>query len=170
MRFQLLCFDCFEVLVVREVGEVVVIVLVVGLGEWLVVGVFKVFYQFDGQIFIEWVVDGLLDLGVVDIVVVVVFVDCMDEVRQIFGYRVMIVVGGLNCIDIVNLVLIVLFGIVELEFVFVYDVVWVLILLVLVVWVVEVLWDGYVVVVFVLLFFDIIKVVDVNGVVLGMLE
>lgn len=79
-------------------------------------------------------------------------------------------VGGLNCIDIVNLVLIVLFGIVELEFVFVYDVVWVLILLVLVVWVVEVLWDGYVVVVFVLLFFDIIKVVDVNGVVLGMLE
>lgn len=40
----MLCFDCFEVLVVREVGEVVVIVLVVGLGEWLVVGVFKVFY------------------------------------------------------------------------------------------------------------------------------
>lgn len=76
----------------------------------MAVGVPKAFYQLDGQTLIERAVDGLLDSGVVDTVVVAVPADRTDEARQILGHRAMIVAGGSNRTDTVNLALTVLSG------------------------------------------------------------
>ncbi|MFV3535837.1 2-C-methyl-D-erythritol 4-phosphate cytidylyltransferase [Mycobacterium tuberculosis] len=152
---------------VREAGEVVAIVPAAGSGERLAVGVPKAFYQLDGQTLIERAVDGLLDSGVVDTVVVVVPADRTDEARQILGHRAMIVAGGSNRTDTVNLALTVLSGTAEPEFVLVHDAARALTPPALVARVVEALRDGYAAVVPVLPLSDTIKAVDANGVVLG---
>lgn len=152
---------------VREAGEVVAIVPAAGSGERLAVGVPKAFYQLDGQTLIERAVDGLLDSGVVDTVVVAVPADRTDEARQILGHRAMIVAGGSNRTDTVNLALAVLSGTAEPEFVLVHDAARALTPPALVARVVEALRDGYAAVVPVLPLSDTIKAVDANGVVLG---
>ncbi|CKN28575.1 4-diphosphocytidyl-2C-methyl-D-erythritol synthase [Mycobacterium tuberculosis] len=152
---------------VREAGEVVAIVPAAGSGERLAVGVPKAFYQLDGQTLIERAVDGLLDSGVVDTVVVAVPADRTDEARQILGHRAMIVAGGSNRTDTVNLALTVLSGTAEPEFVLVHDAARALTPPALVARVVEALRDGYAAVVPVLPLSDTIKAVDANGVVLG---
>ncbi|WP_304485499.1 2-C-methyl-D-erythritol 4-phosphate cytidylyltransferase [Mycobacterium tuberculosis] len=152
---------------VREAGEVVAIVPAAGSGERLAVGLPKAFYQLDGQTLIERAVDGLLDSGVVDTVVVAVPADRTDEARQILGHRAMIVAGGSNRTDTVNLALTVLSGTAEPEFVLVHDAARALTPPALVARVVEALRDGYAAVVPVLPLSDTIKAVDANGVVLG---
>lgn len=133
----------------------------------MAVGVPKAFYQLDGQTLIERAVDGLLDSGVVDTVVVAVPADRTDEARQILGHRAMIVAGGSNRTDTVNLALTVLSGTAEPEFVLVHDAARALTPPALVARVVEALRDGYAAVVPVLPLSDTIKAVDANGVVLG---
>lgn len=146
---------------VREAGEVVAIVPAAGSGERLAVGVPKAFYQLDGQTLIERAVDGLLDSGVVDTVVVAVPADRTDEARQILGHRAMIVAGGSNRTDTVNLALTVLSGTAEPEFV--HDAARALTPPALVARVVEALRDGYAAVVPVLPLSDTIKAVVPTG-------
>lgn len=129
----------------------------------MAVGVPKAFYQLDGQTLIERAVDGLLDSGVVDTVVVAVPADRTDEARQILGHRAMIVAGGSNRTDTVNLALTVLSGTAEPEFVLVHDAARALTPPALVARVVEALRDGYAAVVPVLPLSDTIKAVDANG-------
>lgn len=93
--------------------------------------------------------------------------DRTDEARQILGHRAMIVAGGSNRTDTVNLALTVLSGTAEPEFVLVHDAARALTPPALVARVVEALRDGYAAVVPVLPLSDTIKAVDANGVVLG---
>ena len=56
-----------------------------GSGERLAAGVPKAFYQLDGRTLVERAVDGLLESGVVDRVVVAVPADRTDRAKLILG-------------------------------------------------------------------------------------
>ncbi|OSC40631.1 2-C-methyl-D-erythritol 4-phosphate cytidylyltransferase [Mycobacterium decipiens] len=152
---------------VREAGEVAAIVPAAGAGERLAAGVPKAFYHFEGCTLVERAVDGLLDSGVVDTVVVAVPTDRTDEAKLILGQKAMIVAGGSNRTETVNLALTALAGAAEPEFVLVHDAARALTPPAMVARVVDALRDGHIAVVPALPLSDTIKAVDANGVVLG---
>ena len=59
-------------------------------------GVPKAFYQLEGQTLVERAVDGLLDTGVVNTVVVAVPPGLNDEAKLILGDKATVVAGGAN--------------------------------------------------------------------------
>ena len=65
----------------------VAVVPAAGSGERLAAGVPKAFYQLDGRTLVERAVDGLLQSGVVDRVVVAVPADRTDRAKLILGPR-----------------------------------------------------------------------------------
>ncbi len=148
-------------------GTVVAIVPAAGSGERLAAGVPKAFYQLDGYTLVERAVEGLLDSGVVDTVVVAVPADRTDEAKLILGPKAMIVAGGPNRTDTVSLALAALPGTAEPEFVLVHDAARALTPPALIARVVDALRAGHVAVVPALPVSDTIKAVDANGVVLG---
>lgn len=148
-------------------GTVVAIVPAAGSGQRLAAGVPKAFYQLDGQSLVERAVDGLLESGVVDRVVVAVPPDRTDEAKLILGHKAMIVAGGANRTETVSLALSALLDIAKPEFVLVHDAARALTPPALVARVVSALRGGQVAVVPALPLADTIKAVDANGVVMG---
>ena len=124
----------------------VAVVPAAGSGERLAAGVPKAFFQLDGRTLVERAVDGLLQSGVVDRVVVAVPADRTDRAKLILGNSAIVVAGGANRGDSVARAL------TPPE---------------LVVRVVEALRAGHQAVVPVLPLSDTIKTVDANGAVLG---
>ena len=75
-------------------GTVVAVVPAAGSGERLAAGIPKAFYQLEGRTLVERAVDGLLDSGVVDDVVVAVPAELTDEAKLILGDKAAVVAGG----------------------------------------------------------------------------
>jgi 2-C-methyl-D-erythritol 4-phosphate cytidylyltransferase len=148
-------------------STVVAIVPAAGSGERLAVGVPKAFYQLDGYTLVERAVDGLLDSGVVDTVIVAVPADRTDEAKLILGHKAVIVAGGSNRTETVSLALAALPGPTAPEFVLVHDAARALTPPALIARVVGALRAGHSAVVPALRVSDTIKAVDSNGVVLG---
>ena len=80
----------------------VAVVPAAGSGERLAAGVPKAFYQLDGRTLVERAVDGLLESGVVDRVVVAVPADRTDRAKLILGGDATVVAGGANRGDSVS--------------------------------------------------------------------
>jgi 2-C-methyl-D-erythritol 4-phosphate cytidylyltransferase len=131
----------------------------------LAVGVPKAFYQLEGQTLVERAVDGLLDSGVVNTVVVAVPPGLTDEAKLILGDKATVVAGGANRAESVRLALAALSG--DPDFVLVHDAARALTSPALIVRVVDALRAGHGAVVPALPLSDTIKAVDANGVVLG---
>jgi 2-C-methyl-D-erythritol 4-phosphate cytidylyltransferase len=146
-------------------GTVVAVVPAAGSGERLAVGVPKAFYQLEGQTLVERAVDGLLDSGVVNTVVVAVPPGLADEAKLILGDKATVVAGGANRAESVSLALAALSG--NPDFVLVHDAARALTPPALIVRVVDALRAGHGAVVPALSLSDTIKAVDANGVVLG---
>jgi len=146
-------------------GTIVAIVPAAGSGERLAAGVPKAFYQLEGQTLVERAVAGLLESGVVDRVVVAVPADRIDEAKSVLGDRAIVVAGGADRTESVNLALAALAG--DPEFVLVHDAARALTPPALVARVVDALRAGNGAVVPALPLSDTIKAVDANGVVLG---
>ncbi len=146
-------------------GTVVAVVPAAGSGERLAVGVPKAFYQLEGQTLVERAVDGLLESGVVNTVVVAVPPGLADEAKLILGDKATVVAGGANRAESVSLALAALSG--NPDFVLVHDAARALTPPALVVRVVDALRAGHGAVVPALPLSDTIKAVDANGVVLG---
>ncbi|HVQ85929.1 MAG TPA: 2-C-methyl-D-erythritol 4-phosphate cytidylyltransferase [Mycobacterium sp.] len=146
-------------------GTIVAIVPAAGSGERLAAGVPKAFYQLEGQTLVERAVAGLLESGVVDRVVVAVPADRIDEAKCVLGDRAIVVAGGADRTESVNLALAALAG--DPEFVLVHDAARALTPPALVARVVDALRAGNGAVVPALPLSDTIKAVDANGVVLG---
>ena len=146
-------------------GTIVAIVPAAGSGERLAAGVPKAFYQLEGQTLVERAVAGLLESGVVDRVVVAVPADRIDEAKRVLGDRAIVVAGGADRTESVNLALAALAG--DPEFVLVHDAARALTPPALVARVVDALRAGNGAVVPALPLSDTIKAVDANGVVLG---
>jgi 2-C-methyl-D-erythritol 4-phosphate cytidylyltransferase len=136
-----------------------------GSGERLAAGVPKAFYQLEGKTLVERAVDGLLESGVVDTVVVAVPPGLADEAKLILGDRATVVAGGVNRAESVSLALAALSG--NPDFVLVHDAARALTPSALIVRVVDALRGGHDAVVPALPLSDTIKTVDANGVVLG---
>jgi len=146
-------------------GTIVAIVPAAGSGERLAAGVPKAFYQLEGQTLVERAVAGLLESGVVDRVVVAVPAERIDEAKRVLGDRAIVVAGGADRTESVNLALAALAG--DPEFVLVHDAARALTPPALVARVVDALRAGNGAVVPALPLSDTIKAVDANGVVLG---
>jgi 2-C-methyl-D-erythritol 4-phosphate cytidylyltransferase len=131
----------------------------------LAAGVPKAFYQLEGQTLVERAVDGLLDSGVVNTVVVAVPPGLTDQAKLILGDRATVVAGGANRAESVRLALVALSG--NPDFVLVHDAARALTSPALIVRVVDALRAGHGAVVPGLPLSDTIKAVDANGVVLG---
>ncbi|HWT49751.1 MAG TPA: 2-C-methyl-D-erythritol 4-phosphate cytidylyltransferase [Mycobacterium sp.] len=151
----------------RTSGTVVAVVPAAGSGERLGIGVPKAFYQLEGRTLVERAVEGLLDSGVVDTVVVAVPPGLTDEAKLILGERATVVAGGANRTESVNLALSALSGSQAPAFVLVHDAARALTPPGLIVRVVDALRAGHSAVVPALPLSDTIKAVDANGVVLG---
>lgn len=133
-------------------------------------GIPKAFYQLEGRTLVERAVEGLLDSGVVDSVVVAVPADLADEAKLILGSKATVVAGGADRTESVSLALAALAGAPGSqapEFVLVHDAARALTPPGLIVRVVNALRAGHAAVVPALPLHDTIKAVDANGVVLG---
>jgi 2-C-methyl-D-erythritol 4-phosphate cytidylyltransferase len=148
-------------------GTVVAVVPAAGSGERLAAGVPKAFYQLDGRTLVERAVEGLLDSGVVDAVVVAVPPGLTDEAKLILGDTATVVAGGANRNESVSLALAALSGSTAPAFVLVHDAARALTPPGLIARVVDALRAGHGAVVPALPLSDTIKAVDANGVVLG---
>jgi len=148
-------------------GSVVAVVPAAGSGERLAAGIPKAFYQLDGHTLVERAVQGLLDSGAVDTVVVAVPADLTDEAKLILGGKATIVAGGADRTESVSLALSALSATTVPEFVLVHDAARALTPPELIVRVVDALRAGHGAVVPALPLHDTIKAVDANGVVLG---
>jgi 2-C-methyl-D-erythritol 4-phosphate cytidylyltransferase len=153
--------------VVGATGSVVAVVPAAGSGDRLAAGVPKAFYQLDGRTLVERAVQGLLDSGAVDTVVVAVPADLTDEAKLILGDKATIVAGGADRTESVSLALSALSAATEPGFVLVHDAARALTPPQLIVRVVDALRAGHRAVVPALPLSDTIKAVDANGVVLG---
>jgi 2-C-methyl-D-erythritol 4-phosphate cytidylyltransferase len=156
--------------VVGETGTVAAVVPAAGSGERLAAGIPKAFYQLEGRTLVQRAVEGLLDSGVVDSVVVAVPADLTDEAKLILGGKATVVAGGANRTESVSLALAALAGAPGSqapEFVLVHDAARALTPPGLIVRVVNALRAGHAAVVPALPLHDTIKAVDANGVVLG---
>jgi 2-C-methyl-D-erythritol 4-phosphate cytidylyltransferase len=138
-----------------------------GSGERLAAGIPKAFYQLDGHTLVERAVQGLLDSGAVETVVVAVPADLTDEAKLILGDKATIVPGGADRTESVSLALSAVSAATEPEFVLVHDAARALTPPELIVRVVDALRAGHRAVVPALPLHDTIKAVDANGVVLG---
>ncbi len=145
----------------------VAVVPAAGSGERLAAGVPKAFYQLEGRTLVERAVDGLLESGVVDRVVVAVPADRTDRAKLILGSNATVVAGGANRGDSVSRALAAVTDGEEPDFVLVHDAARALTPPALVVRVVESLRAGHPAVIPVLPLSDTVKVVDANGAVLG---
>jgi 2-C-methyl-D-erythritol 4-phosphate cytidylyltransferase len=145
----------------------VAVVPAAGSGERLAAGVPKAFYELDGRTLVERAVDGLLQSGVVDRVVVAVPADRTDRAKLILGRDATVVAGGVNRGESVSLALAAVDDGARPDFVLVHDAARALTPPDLVVRVVEALRAGYPAVVPALPVSDTIKAVDANGAVLG---
>jgi 2-C-methyl-D-erythritol 4-phosphate cytidylyltransferase len=145
----------------------VAVVPAAGAGERLAAGVPKAFYQLDGRTLVERAVDGLLESGVVDRVVVAVPADRTDRAKLILGRGATVVAGGANRGDSVSRALAAVGDAEEPDFVLVHDAARALTPPELVVRVVEALRAGHSAVVPALAVSDTIKAIDANGAVLG---
>jgi 2-C-methyl-D-erythritol 4-phosphate cytidylyltransferase len=148
-------------------GAVAAVVPAAGLGERLAAGLPKAFYQLEGRTLVERAVEGLLDSGVVDAVVVAVPPGLTDEAKLILGDKATVVAGGANRTESVNMALSALSGAKAPDFVLVHDAARALTPSGLIVRVVDALRSGHGAVVPALPPSDTIKAVDANGVVLG---
>ena len=148
-------------------GGVVAVVPAAGSGERLAAGIPKAFYQLDGHTLVERAVQGLLDSGAVDTVVVAVPADLTDEAKLILGDKATILAGGADRTESVSLALSALSAAAVPEFVLVHDAARALTPPELIVRVVDALRAGHGAVVPALPLHDTIKAVDANGVVLG---
>jgi 2-C-methyl-D-erythritol 4-phosphate cytidylyltransferase len=146
-------------------GTVVAVVPAAGSGERLGAGIPKAFCEIDGRTLLDRAVDGLLESGVVDHVVVAVPAARLDEAKRALGERATVVAGGADRTTSVSLALAALAG--EPEFVLVHDAARALTPPALIVRVVDALRAGDNAVVPALPLHDTIKAVDANGVVLG---
>lgn len=147
-------------------GTVAAIVPAAGSGQRLAAGVPKAFRQLEGQSLVERAVQGLLDSGVVDTVVVAVPADRTDEAKLILGHKATVVAGGADRTESVSLALAALSESVAPQFVLVHDAARPL-TPALIARVVDALRAGHAAVVPGLPVSDTIKAVDANGVVLG---
>jgi 2-C-methyl-D-erythritol 4-phosphate cytidylyltransferase len=148
-------------------GGVVAVVPAAGSGERLAAGIPKAFYQLNGRTLVERAVQGLLDSGAVDTVVVAVPPDLTDEAKLILGDKATVVAGGADRTESVSLALSALSAATVPEFVLVHDAARALTPPELIVRVVDALRAGHGAVVPALPLHDTIKAVDANGVVLG---
>jgi 2-C-methyl-D-erythritol 4-phosphate cytidylyltransferase len=156
--------------VVGETGTVAAVVPAAGSGERLAAGIPKAFYQLEGRTLVQRAVEGLLDSGVVDSVVVAVPADLTDEAKLILGGKATVVAGGADRTESVSLALAALAGAPGSqapEFVLVHDAARALTPPGLIVRVVNALRAGHAAVVPALPLHDTIKAVDANGLVLG---
>jgi 2-C-methyl-D-erythritol 4-phosphate cytidylyltransferase len=145
----------------------VAVVPAAGAGERLAAGVPKAFYQLDGRTLVERAVDGLLESGVVDRVVVAVPADRTDRAKLILGRGATVVAGGTNRVESVSRALEAVADTEEPDFVLVHDAARALTPPELVVRVVEALRAGYPAVVPALPVSDTIKAVDAVGAVVA---
>ena len=145
----------------------VAVVPAAGSGERLAAGLPKAFYQLAGRTLVERAVDGLLESGVVDRVVVAVPADRTDRAKLILGHDATVVAGGANRGESVNRALAAVTNSGQPDFVLVHDAARALTPAELVVRVVEALRAGHPAVVPALAVSDTIKAVDPNGAVLG---
>ncbi|WP_232064576.1 2-C-methyl-D-erythritol 4-phosphate cytidylyltransferase [Mycobacterium cookii] len=145
----------------------VAVVPAAGSGERLAAGVPKAFYQLEGRTLVERAVDGLLESGVVDYVVVAVPADRTDRAKLILGSDATVVAGGANRGDSVSRALAAVTDGENPDFVLVHDAARALTPPDLVVRVVEALRAGHPAVIPVLPLSDTVKAVDANGAVLG---
>jgi len=148
-------------------GTVAAIVPAAGSGQRLAAGVPKAFRQLEGQSLVERAVQGLLDSGVVDVVVVAVPADRTDEAKLILGRKATVVAGGADRTESVSLALAALSESSAPQFVLVHDAARPLTPPALIARVVDALRAGHAAVVPGLPVSDTIKAVDANGVVLG---
>jgi len=148
-------------------GTVVAVVPAAGSGERLAAGIPKAFYQLEGCTLVERAVEGLLDSGKVDAVVVAVPPGLTDEAKLILGEKATVVAGGANRTESVSLALSALAGATAPAFVLVHDAARALTPPGLIARVVDALRAGHGAVVPALPLSDTIKAVDANGVVLG---
>ncbi|MCV7077443.1 2-C-methyl-D-erythritol 4-phosphate cytidylyltransferase [Mycobacterium szulgai] len=148
-------------------GTVAAIVPAAGSGQRLAAGLPKAFRQLEGQSLVERAVQGLLDSGVVDTVVVAVPADRTDEAKLILGHKATVVAGGADRTESVSLALAALSESVAPQFVLVHDAARPLTPPALIARVVDALRAGHAAVVPGLPVSDTIKAVDANGVVLG---
>lgn len=146
-------------------GNVIAVVPAAGSGDRLAAGIPKAFCEVAGRSLLERAVDGLLESGVVDHVVVAVPRDRIDEAKQILGGRATVVAGGPDRTQSVSLALAALAG--DPDFVLVHDAARALTPPALITRVVDALRAGHDAVVPALRLHDTIKAVDANGVVLG---
>lgn len=152
---------------VGEWGTVAAIVPAAGSGQRLAAGVPKAFRQLEGYSLVERAVQGLLDSGVVDTVVVAVPADRTDEAKLILGRKATVVAGGADRTESVSLALAVLSESSAPDFVLVHDAARPLTPPALIGRVVDALRAGHAAVVPGLPVADTIKAVDANGVVLA---
>ena len=145
----------------------VAIVPAAGSGERLAAGVPKAFFQLDGLTLVERAINGLLESGVVDRVVVAVPADRTDRAKLILGRVATVVAGGANRGESVGRALAAVADAEQPDFVLVHDAARALTPPELVVRVVEALRAGHQAVVPALPLSDTIKAVDANGAVLG---
>lgn len=145
-------------------GRVVAIVPAAGSGERLAAGVPKAFVELNGRTLVERAIDGLLQSGVVDVVVVAVPPDRTDEAKLVIGSTAVVVAGGVDRTESVRLALV---AAGDAEFVLVHDAARPLTPPSLITRVVESLRSGHTAVVPTLPLVDTVKAVDANGVVLG---
>ena len=145
----------------------VAVVPAAGSGERLAAGVPKAFYQLDGRTLVERAVEGLLNSGVVDRVVVAVPADRTDRAKLILGRDATVVAGGANRVESVARALEAVADPEIPDFVLVHDAARALTPPDLVIRVVESLRAGHLAVIPVLPLSDTVKVVDANGTVLG---
>ena len=155
---------------VGETGTVIAVVPAAGSGERLAAGIPKAFCELDGRTLLERAVNGLLDSGVVNHVVVAVPADRIDQAKQVLANQATIVAGGADRTESVSLALSAVSGAAGSqapEFVLVHDAARALTPPALIVRVVNALRAGHRAVVPALPLHDTIKAVDANGVVLG---
>ncbi|MEI6253903.1 MAG: 2-C-methyl-D-erythritol 4-phosphate cytidylyltransferase [Mycobacteriaceae bacterium] len=145
-------------------SETVAIVSAAGSGERLGAGIPKAYVELCGRTMLEHAVDGLLDSGVIDRVVVAVPVDRVAETTTLLDGRALVVAGGAQRHDSVRLAL---DRVGNPEFVVVHDAARPLTPVEQIRRVVAALAAGLRAVVPVLPVVDTIKAVDANGVVLG---
>ncbi|MBV9319024.1 MAG: 2-C-methyl-D-erythritol 4-phosphate cytidylyltransferase [Mycobacterium sp.] len=151
----------------RLLPSTIAVVPAAGSGERLAAGVPKAFFHLDGRTLVERAVNGLLESGVVDQVVVAVPADRYDQAKLILGHQATVIAGGANRSESVGRGLATIAAAVQPSFVLVHDAARALTPPALVVRVVEALQAGYEAVVPVLPLSDTIKAIDTNGVVLG---